>query len=60
MEEAQSVRGKGWVKFDEENGEDEKRMSQQINNQSPGSLEVIYFPKNLFQESGKILSRQTD
>ena len=54
------MRGKGWVKFDEENGEDENRISQQINNQSPGSLEVIYLWKNLFKESRKIFSRQKD
>ena len=46
MEEVQSVRGKGWVKFDEEEGVGgvggvgANSAEQSQNNQSPGSLEV--------------------
>ena len=37
--EAQSVRGKGWVKFDE----DGDQNSEQANSETPGSIEVKLF-----------------
>ena len=40
MEEVQSVRGKGWVKFDEEDGAQTSQLDSPDNNQTPGSLEV--------------------
>ncbi|XP_023339421.1 transmembrane protein 268 [Eurytemora carolleeae] len=40
MEEVQSVRGKGWVKFDEEDGAQTSQSDSTDNNQTPGSLEV--------------------
>ena len=38
--EAQSVRGRGWVKFDEENTDDSTQQQQMSNDESPGSIEV--------------------
>ena len=44
MEEVQSVRGKGWVKFDEEGGPGTPPAPHDVepppNNEAPGSLEV--------------------
>ena len=44
MEEVQSVRGKGWVKFEEEGGPGTPPAPQDVepplNNEAPGSLEV--------------------
>lgn len=40
MEEVESVRGKGWVKFDEEGGSDPSPPSPSRNQETPGSLEV--------------------
>ena len=40
MEEVQSVRGKGWVKFDDEDGVQTSQSNSPDNNQTPGSLEV--------------------
>jgi len=37
--EAQSVRGRGWVKFDEDNADDSTQQ-QMSNDESPGSIEV--------------------
>ncbi len=41
--EAQSVRGRGWVKFDEDNADDSTQQQQMSNDESPGSIEVYIF-----------------
>jgi hypothetical protein len=42
MEEGQSVRGRGWVKFEEEEEEQQQGAGHSPNQQTPGSLEVLY------------------
>ena len=39
MEEGQSVRGRGWVKFEEE---EQEEAGHRTNQETPGSLEVLY------------------
>ena len=41
--EAQSVRGRGWVKFDEDNADDSTQQQQMSNDESPGSIEVYRY-----------------
>jgi len=49
MEEGQSVRGRGWVKFEEEEEEEGEEAGHRANQEAPGSLQVLlvhlYIPR---------------
>jgi hypothetical protein len=50
MEEGQSVRGRGWVKFEEE--EEGEEAGHRANQEAPGSLQVLlvhqYIPRQVW------------